>query len=164
MQMARLTNWQSNHSSKFLLQNDFTLTSKLNVRSHLILYVTMLYTLSPRKASLLNITLVKYFSHRCGHRTKKNPKTKKPRGFVVDTTERLRHYLGVNLHVWLSLVMGRDKKTKAWKKGQWTSACHGLITHHTQAIYTFGLMCYTHEFMGYFFVNSSCPWQNANNV
>lgn len=75
MQMARLTSWQSNHS-KFLLQNDFTLTSKLNVRSHLILYEGLS---SPRKASLLSITLMKYFSHRCGHRTKKkkNPKTKK---------------------------------------------------------------------------------------
>lgn len=77
MQMARLTSWQSNHS-KILLHNDLTLTSKLNVRSHLILYEGLS---SPRKASLLNITLTKYFSHKCGHRTKKknkkNPKTKK---------------------------------------------------------------------------------------
>lgn len=72
MQMARLTSWQSNHS-KILLHNDLTLTSKLNVRSHLILYEGLS---SPRKASLLNITLTKYFSHKCGHRTKKKNKKK----------------------------------------------------------------------------------------
>lgn len=64
--------------------------------------------------------------------------------------------------------MGRDKKTEAWKKGQWTSTYHRLITHHTQAIYTCvwaHVFTHTHtQFMDYFFVNSSCPWQNANNV
>lgn len=37
-------------------------------------------------------------------------------------------------------------------------------TPHTSYLHMSVWAHVLHEFMGYFFVNSSCPWQNANNV